>query len=123
MSKKEENVLKQFDLVVNYDIDYSGVAEGNKDFDADLEYAKLSLNYIQVAIMTAHKEGLNSQFRRIYAGIESKLEKAIKDKNYLVAFTTTELDFIRQAFASDKSKIAPALAKYVVKLEDALSTV
>lgn len=122
--QKEENTLKQFDLVIDYEVKFT--SDKNVDgtpLDKNLEYAKLTQSYIVYAVTAHHKEGLNSQFRRLYAVIEQKMENSITDKSYIVSLTQSELNFIKDAFASDKTKFMPQLAKYIIKLEDALALV
>lgn len=118
MSKKEtksENKTVALNLAVNYGIEYGE----DKPESIELAYAQLTKSYIEYAVTACHKDGLSSQFRRLYASIEKKIESAINTETFVATFTTSEFDFIVSAFNSDKAKFIAPLAKYVVKLEDA----
>lgn len=100
---------------MNINIDY-----GRKEEDViAVPNAELTQDYIAYAVSTAHKEGLEGQQRRIWGRIQRKFDTAIITKAYDVELEQAELDFIRSSFK--EAKFTPALAKYVVILEEALN--
>ena len=118
MAKKDEKAVEHkvaFNLAVAYNVEFQEQPE-----DVDFEYANLTAQYMEYAVTSRHKEGLDSQFRRLYSSIQKKIQMAMNTKTYVVSFTEGEFNFIKEAFANEKTKFVPQVAKYVVELEDAL---
>lgn len=76
----------------------------------------LTLNYIEYAVESAHKNGLSGSQRRIYGRIQRKIDRAIEDEQDSVELEQAEKDFLRDAFRS--SNFPANAAKYVVILEE-----
>jgi len=90
--------------------------DGKKVTDKD--NAEVSKGYIEYAVSAFHREGLDSQFRRVYAKIQQKIDSAIEDEKYEIDLDQGEFNLIKLAFDSDKVKFQASLAKYVLVLED-----
>jgi hypothetical protein len=113
--------MKTFNLNIDYKLKYPVGSEPTPE-KLSLGQAELTRDYIEYAISSSYKDGLDSQFRRIYATIQSKIESAIEDKTYFVELADSEVKFIKDAFSDDKAKFNATIAKYVVALEDAISS-
>ncbi len=83
-------------------------------------FADVSIEYINFAVSAMYKTGLTSQFRRIFSGIQNKIDKALEDKTYSIALQTSEISFIKDAFLNEDVKFPAKTAQYVVVLEDAI---
>jgi hypothetical protein len=82
---------------------------------------ELTADYINFAVRSFYKEGLDSQWRRTFARIQRKLDEAIDTKADEVDFEQAELDFIQRAVK--EAKYPPELSKYVVIFEDELDKI
>lgn len=114
--------MKKFNLDVNYELQKEN-AEGKAYTPEELSEgnAQLTNNYIETAVLLTNKDGLDSQFRRIWVKIQSKIQTALNTKEYEVEFEQGEFDFIKNAILN--AKFNPTIAKYVVALEDAILSV
>lgn len=117
--KTTEEKQITFNLAVDYQVKYP---EAEQPESIEGSYAEITKDYIVSAVMMSNREGLDSQYRRLWATIEKKIEDALLSKNYVVTFHQGEYNFIVNAFKAEKTKFVPQLAKYVVKLEDALAS-
>ena len=113
---------------LNLNIDYKLESKNQDGVEYSIEEmtqanAELTSNYIETAVMMAHRDGLNSQFRRLWVKTQSKIKTAISLKDYEVEFEDGEFNFIKDAFASDNCKFNSHLAHYVVALEDEILSV
>jgi hypothetical protein len=114
--------MKKFNLDVDYDLQKENkdgkaytpeeLSEGN---------AQLTNNYIETSVLLSNKDGLDSQFRRIWVKIQSKIQMALNSKDYVIELEQGEYDFIKNAILN--AKFNPTIAKYVVALEDAILSV
>lgn len=111
--------MKKFNLDVDYKLNAEN-AEGKKYTPEEISQgnAELTNNYIETATLLAHKDGLDSQFRRLWVKIQSKIQMALNTKDYVVEFEDGEFDFIKRSL--ENAKFNPTIAKYVVALEDAI---
>jgi len=111
---KQMNAIK---LDVAYDLKYPEGSEAPANINK--AYAELSRDYIEYAVTSHYKEGLSSQWRRVYAKIQNKIADAIKsESNFTIELSDVELSFIKMSFGSEKTKFGATLARYVVVLED-----
>lgn len=115
----------KFNLDVNYDLPKTREVDGKEVIYTAEEIsegnAQLTNNYIETAIIMVHKDGLNSQYRRLWVKTQSKLSTAIAIKDYEVEFEQGEFDFIKNAII--EAKFNATIAKYIVTLEDAILSV
>lgn len=114
--------MKKFNLNIDYKLDTKN-AEG-KEYTAEemaQGNAELTNNYIETAVLLANKDGLDSQFRRLWVKIQSKISMALNTKDYEVELEDGEFNFIKRAF--DNAKFNPTIAKYVVALEDSILSI
>jgi len=102
-------------LDLAYDLKYEKGAEPENLAQA---FAELSRDYIEFAVSSHYKQGLDSQWRRVYANIQKKIAESIANKTFQVDFTDVEMSFIKMSFDSKETKFNAALAQYVVTLED-----
>ena len=109
--------MKQLNINLSYNVKYP---EGTAPADITKAQGELTKMYIDFAITSAHRDGLDSQFRRLYASIEKKINAALEDGSYLVDLTEGEFQFIKAAFDNKDAKFSPSLAQYVIVLEDEL---
>lgn len=77
-------------------------------------------DYINYAVNSVYKEGLDGQKRRIWSRIKTKISKAVEGDAENVILEAAEVDFLKDAFA--KSKCPPSIAPYYVVLEDAITS-
>ena len=112
--------IKTFDLNIDYKLIYPATMEKPSDEEQAKAHAELTRDYIEFAITYSHKEGLNSQYRRIYAGLRSKIDTALEDKTYSIEITDSEIKFIKDALLDENTKFNATIAKYVISLEDAI---
>jgi hypothetical protein len=114
--------MKKFDLNVNYELQKEN-AEGKAYTPNEISQgnAELSNNYIETAVLLTNKDGLDSQFRRLWVKIQSKIQTALNAKEYVIELEQGEYDFIKKAIVD--AKFNPTLARYVVALEDAILSV
>lgn len=111
---------------IKLDLDYN--FKPNVDLPEDMQTeekireasAELSRDYIEFAVIAGNPTGLDSQFRRIYAKIKSKIATAINMKDYILELEDGEYNFIKEAFMNEKTKFTANIAHYVVVLEDEL---
>ena len=111
---------------LNLDIDYklnTENAEGKAYTAEELSQgnAELTNNYIETAVILSNKDGLDSQFRRLWVKIQSKTQTALNTKDYVIDLEDGEFDFIKRSL--ENAKFSPTIAKYVVALEDAILSV
>lgn len=97
------------------DIDYGRTPEQI----AQMSNQALTADYINFAIQQAHPQGIEGQLLRQVGRIQRKLDEAVETKATEVAFEVSELDLLKKAFG--KAKFNPALAKYVVRLQDVIN--
>ena len=111
--------MKKFNLNVNFDLN-TKKEDGSEYTEVEITKANAELtnNYIETAVLMAHRDGLDSQFRRIWVKIQSKIQTALNTGDYEVEFEDGEFKFIKDAVTN--AKFSPTIAKYVVALEDAL---
>jgi hypothetical protein len=107
--------MTKININLGYKVKYP---EGTQPENVPEEMAKLTKSYIEFAVTASYKDGLSSQFRRIFATIQSKIDVAISDKTYVVELGEGELNFLKNAFTDEKTKFTATLAQYVVVLED-----
>lgn len=114
--------MKKFDLNVDFKLDAK--KEDGTDYtevEVRKANAELANNYIETAVLMANRDGLDSQFRRIWVKINLKIQTALNTGDYEVEFEQGEFDFIKRAVT--EAKFSPTIAKYVVALEDAILSV
>jgi len=109
--------MKILNLAVNYKIKYEDTFTEDEVIKAKAELTK---SYIDYAVSAQYKDGLTSQFRRVYAKISEKIANALEDKTFVVNLEVSEVKFIREAFLDDKTKFPATISEYVVTLEDAI---
>ncbi len=104
---------------IKLDLDYNlKYPEGATPENLPQAFAELSRDYIEYAVSSHYKEGLNSQWRRVYSNIQKKIAEAISTKTFEVDFSEVEMSFLKMSFDSKDTKFSAALAQYVVTLED-----
>lgn len=91
-----------------------------KEGEKQLTNQELSEHYISLALADVHKDGLESQQRRIYGRIQRKLTEAIEKSEDDIELEEAEKDMLKKAFRT--AKFPPFLAKYVVILEDEIES-
>ena len=99
-------------MIFKLNLDYSRDAKDNDK----LSDAEVTLTYLTYAVRISYKDGLDNQFRRMWARIQRKLDAAIDDNKNEIDLDVSEFDFIKGAFKSPK--IPSDIAKYFVILED-----
>ena len=98
------------------DINYGTKSvEGQKQ----LSNIELTANYIQFAVDSKYKDGLNGQIRRMYGRIQRKLDEAIEKETKKIELEDGEFEFLQDAVRD--SKFPTGLAKFVAVLEDELN--
>jgi hypothetical protein len=114
--------MKKFNLDVNYELSKEN-AEGKAYTPEELSEgnAQLTNNYIETAVITVNRDGLDSQFRRLWVKIQSKIQTALNTGEYEIEFEDGEFNFIKDAVIN--AKFNATIAKYVVALEDAILSV
>lgn len=114
--------MKKFDICVDYKLNKTN-AEGKEYTDVEIAKgnAELTNNYVETAVLMAHRDGLDSQYRRIWVKIQSKMQAAMNTGEYVVEFEDGEFSFIKSAVT--EAKFSPTIASYVVALEDAILAV
>lgn len=85
--------------------------EGSKNTNSEL-----TSDYINFAINSVHKDGVEGQLKRVVGRIQRKLDQAIEDKEDEVQLEEAEKDLIQKCF--EKVKVPPQLIKYWIVLED-----
>ena len=82
--------------------------------------AQTTINIIQGAIATAHKDGFDgtSPYRRMYARLQAKFDNAVEQNSSELTLDETEKDFIIKALRTASLPVAWSL--YVVLIEDEL---
>ena len=130
--KNETKILKlNLDYKVDKDAKIKESVKGDDGKDTIVERdptqeeiddnkADISKSYIEYAVTASYAEGLNNQFRKMYANIQVKIQNAIDFKHYEVELEKSEVKFIQDAFRDEKTKFTPKLAMYVTVLEDAI---
>lgn len=112
--------MKTLNLDVKYDLPKTREVDGKEveytDEEISVANAQLSLNYIETAVLLSNKDGLDSQFRRLWVIIQSKISMALNSKEYKIEIDDGEFDFIKRSL--ENAKFNPTIAKYVVALED-----
>lgn len=78
---------------------------------------QLSVDYICYAVSNVYKGGLESQWRRLWARVQRKLDDASDKNNGKISLEEGEYDFVKRALT--EARFEPLLSKYVVLLEDA----
>ena len=100
----------KFSINLDYKVAKKDVSEtSNREFTS---------SYISFAVRSFYKDGLDNQFRRIWARIQRKLDSVLDENKNEVELEQAEVDFIKTAVKS--AKFPSDTAKYVVVLEDAL---
>ena len=89
-----------------------------KKGEEQITNSELTVDYINYSVRTFYKDGLDSQWRRIWGRIQRKLDEALDTKVGEVNFEQAELDFLKKAVK--EVKVPSELAKYFVVLEDEL---
>lgn len=89
-----------------------------KPEEPDMKKQELTLNYVTFAVTQKYKDGLESQFRRLWARVERKFDEAILADAETVDLELGEVDFIKRAVAEAKYPVS--LSKFVVVFEDEL---
>lgn len=114
--------MNKLNLNLDYNVKHE---EGTNPSPKDimLKQCDLTKSYIEYAVSAHYRDGLDSQFRRLYGGIQKKIEAAIKAEEYEVQLEEGELNFIKAAFESKETKFTAPLARYVVVLEDELARI
>lgn len=78
----------------------------NKDFKLDREGVhktwpsnqEIFRNIVSMAVNLSHKDGLNSDKRRLYDKIMNKMDESIDSKKDDVDFNATEIVFLEESF-------------------------
>lgn len=90
---------------------------GQKE-EAKLTDSELTLDYITHAVNQKFDKGISGSQRRMFGRIQRKFDFAIENGDTEISFEESEMDFIKDAFKD--VKFPPALAKYVLVLEEEL---
>lgn len=99
---------------INLNIDY----KRNKAEVDKMSNLELSEDYISYAVRRVYKEGLDVQFRRLWARLQRKLDETLDKKTGWIVLEEGEYEFIKRAIK--EAPFVSDLSKYVVVLEDAL---
>lgn len=103
-------------MVFKLSLDYKRTAKAEEE----VSNAELTVDYINYAVKTKHKEGLNGSMRRMWGRIQRKFDAAIENEEKSVDLEDSELDFVFEAFKD--TKYDTSIAKYVDVLEDYLQS-
>lgn len=77
--------------------------------------SEVTANYIDAAVASSHRDGLEGQMRRVFARLQRKIDTAIETGVYEVELEAAERDLLRKSF--NNCTISAALAKYFVILD------
>lgn len=97
--------------IINLNLDYKREEEAIKH----ISNSQLSENYINYAVSSSHKDGLEGQMRRMYGRIQRKIDDVV-EKDGKLELEESEYDFIKKSF--EQAKFEAPLSKFVNILED-----
>jgi hypothetical protein len=100
---------------LNIDIDYKRTAEEIEQ--SGLNNKELTENYLNWAVSSFYKDGLEGQKRRIWGRIQRKIDDAVEG-NGKVELETAEKEFLVEAMKG--AKFPAGISKFVMILEDVL---
>jgi len=100
-------------LTLNLDYKLKEVTEEKK--------VELTISYLEAAINSVYREGLEGQMRRLYGRIQRKFDEVIDGKLTTIELEDTEFDFLNKGF--ETAKYSPHVAKYVDVLEEEMKRV
>ena len=104
-------------ITIKVKIDYP--VKPNKDGTKPavvLKPQERTLDFFAFAVGQKYKEGLESQFRRVWARIEGKFDKAIDEDLETIDLEDGEKDFLKGAFRD--CKFPYSYARFTTILED-----
>lgn len=80
--------------------------------------AQITFNFISMGVNSKYPNGLDEEYRRSFAHIQNKFDKAIEDNEKSVNLEEAEFNLIKNSIQD--GKFAAINSKLVVMLEDAI---
>ena len=77
---------------------------------------RTSLNVLEMFVNSAHKDGVDGHYRRMWGRIQRKFEEAVEKNQESVELDGSEVDLLKNAIR--EGKIPTIYAKFSVILED-----